>query len=226
MSTSQAQLEANRRNAALSTGPVTVSGKQTSSRNSQGPIARFLLSTENAEEIESMKADLAAEFNPQSAIEHSYLAEMALARVRMLRYAEFEASLIETALEEKRTELGPTASETKVQAQVIRDLIDKSKTLNTLHRYQRDHARAFERAADKLNKAKAERLEQSAQQDDIEALDRDALERAVEAALFAPIPGAAKVRAEMEAEWKNEPNISSTPRKLTQEEQAKLALRL
>src|SRR6266496_6814954 len=77
------------------------------------------------------KADLAAEFNPQSTLEHSYLAEMALARVRMLRYAEFEASLIEQAPEDKRAELGPTASETKVQALAIRDLIDKSKTLNT-----------------------------------------------------------------------------------------------
>src|SRR5581483_10970710 len=110
---------------------------------------------------------------------------------------------------------------TKVQALAIRDLIDKSKTLNTLHRYQRDHARAFERAADKLNKAQAERLSESTK-DEIEDLDREALERAVEAAIFAPIPGAAKVRAEMEAEWKNEPKSI----RLTPEEQAKLALRL
>ena len=133
----------------------------------------------------------------------------------------FGPLLIDQALEDKRAELGPTASDTKVQALAIRDLIDKSKTLNTLHRYQRDHARAFERAADKLNKAKAERLGDSTK-DEIEDLDREALERAVEAAIFAPIPGAAKVRAEMEAKWKNEPKST----RLTPEEQAKLALRL
>ena len=88
-------------------------------------IPNFLVSTESAEEVQNMKADLAAEFRPQSALEHSYLDEMALARVRMLRYAEFEAALIDQALEEKRAELGPLASDAKVYAAAIRDLIDK-----------------------------------------------------------------------------------------------------
>src|SRR4051812_12103311 len=116
-------------------------------------IPSFLLSTESAEEVQNMKADLTTEFRPQSALEHSYLDEMALARVRMLRYAEFEAALIDQALEDKRTELGPQASDAKVYAAAIRDLIDNSKTLNTLHRYQRDYSKIFEHTAAKLDRA-------------------------------------------------------------------------
>src|SRR5438067_805508 len=80
------------------------------------PMTKFLLGNENPEEVQNMKADLAAEFRPQSSLEYSYLDEMALARVRMLRYAEFEAALIDQALAEKRAELGPQASDAKVYA--------------------------------------------------------------------------------------------------------------
>src|SRR5689334_2141757 len=206
---SPAQISANLANSKFSTGPKTPETKAISAANSQGPIAKFLLGKENPEEVENMKADLVAEFRPQSSLEHSYLDEMALARVRMLRYAEFEAALIDQALEEKRAELGPQASDAKVYAAAIRDLIDHGKTLNTLHRYQRDYSRIFERTAAKLEKARHERLQQQA----VQQIQQHQNELMVRLAVTAPIP----------AIRQNEPN---SPRKLTPEEQAKLALRL
>jgi len=189
------QLTANIANSKFSTGPKTPETKAISAANSQGPIAKFLLGKENVEEVQNMKADLVAEFRPQSFLEHSYLDEMALARVRMVRYAEFEAALIDQALEEKRAELGPQASDAKVYAAAIRDLIDHGKTLNTLHRYQRDYSRIFERTAAKLDKARHERLkEQAAQQ-----IQQRRAEQMVRQAIFAPIPAATQPIRQNEA---------------------------
>ena len=157
--------------------------------NSQGPIAKFLLRSENPEELQALQAGLAAEYNPQTSVEHSYLADMALARVRMLRYAEFEASLIDTALDEKRSELGPAAPLTKIQADAMRGLIDHSKTLNTLQRYQQNYARAFDRAAAKLAAAKAERQQQYIQERRAQSqIEQRRVERELHAIHTAPLP--------------------------------------
>jgi len=64
---SQRQLEANRHNAQLSTGPTSPSGKSHSAMNAlkSGIHAKSLLiKGENLEELESLKSEIYAEYQP------------------------------------------------------------------------------------------------------------------------------------------------------------------
>src|SRR5437764_12786536 len=61
-----------------------------------------------------------------------------------------EASIIEQAMRAKGAELGPDADIITARARAMTHLIDNSKTLNTLHRYQRDYRRAYEKAEAEL----------------------------------------------------------------------------
>ena len=77
----QAQIDANRENAKLSTGAKTPEGKEASSRNNfrHGLTghAFFLLETENAENFDLLKQALAHEHQPQTLTEHILVEKMA-----------------------------------------------------------------------------------------------------------------------------------------------------
>ena len=107
---SQEQIDANRRNAARSTGPKTPEGKAVVSRNS---IRHGLASTraialpeENLEEFNALFESLSAQFQPQSPFECSLLQQMAVADWRMRRAVRLETGILAYRLDELRGEQG------------------------------------------------------------------------------------------------------------------------
>ena len=141
---SLAQLTANRRNAALSTGPVTPSGKARSSRNSVGPIAAALvMSGEDQQELADLMDSYLEMVRPLNQVEVDLTIDMAMARWRRSRLFEFEAALLSNTTDKVKAELGPAATRIQIQAIALERLIDGSKTWNTLQRYLKDAERTF-----------------------------------------------------------------------------------
>ena len=93
---SNKQLEANRRNALQSTGPITQEGKAAVRLNAlrYGLRARsILLPGENDEEYNQLCAGLEAEWNPQSRTEQLMLEQMAVAQWKLARLEVGERSI-------------------------------------------------------------------------------------------------------------------------------------
>ena len=152
---SDKQLAANQQNAQLSTGPKTPETKAISAQNSRGPIANFLLSSENAEEFRTFTDEITASYNPQDAHQRSLVDEVVTVRWRIARYAAMETALLENALRKKREELGPDADHVTLVAAALEQLIENSKTFNTLRRYQREDKRAYYLADKQLAELRA-----------------------------------------------------------------------
>ena len=97
MSCSPAQLEANRRNAAKSTGPRTDQGKVRSRRNGlkHGLTgAGIVLPDEDAEAVQRRMDELEDEMRPQSTLACTLVGRVALMTVRLDRSAEQEAKAL------------------------------------------------------------------------------------------------------------------------------------
>ncbi len=95
MGCSAAQLAANRANAAKSTGPRTVAGKERSRRNSlrHGLTgAGIVLPTEDLAAIEARFAEFAADLRPQGGVARFLVQRAALLSVRLDRSALQEAA--------------------------------------------------------------------------------------------------------------------------------------
>jgi hypothetical protein len=97
MTCSPAQLESNRRNAQLSTGPTYHLGKMRSRANGfkHGLTGKgIVLPTEDAEELDRRFDTLRAEMNPRSEVTYQLVSRVALMTVRLDRSAEHEARAI------------------------------------------------------------------------------------------------------------------------------------
>ena len=90
--TSRHQIDANRRNAKRSTGPVTPEGKAASSRNAlkHGFRANQVLFGDD-ERLDSFRAQLEAEYQPANFVEAIFVEQMAVALFKRLRFEELEA---------------------------------------------------------------------------------------------------------------------------------------
>src|SRR5437868_8656853 len=168
---SEKQLAANQQNAQLSTGPKTPETKAISAQNSRGPIANFLLGSENPEEFRTFTDEITASYEPQDALERSLVSEIVTVRWRLGRYAAMETALLENALRKKREELGPDADNVTLVATALEHLIENSKTFNTLRRYQREDQRAYYRADKKLTDLRipCETVEQNEANSEVQA---------------------------------------------------------
>ncbi len=94
--TSQRQIEANRRNALLSTGPITENGKQQSRCNAyrHGLVAETVIAgAEDAAEYVAFEAQIVEEYDPKSIVERELTRRLASLLWRLRR-----ANLIETGL--------------------------------------------------------------------------------------------------------------------------------
>jgi hypothetical protein len=92
----QAQIDANRRNARLSTGPRTEEGKAAVSLNALQHGLRssqVLLPGEDPAEFEALQAELAAEWQPASTSELDLVERMAIAKWRAARCEQVQARL-------------------------------------------------------------------------------------------------------------------------------------
>src|SRR5258708_38736881 len=82
------QIEANRRNSLKSTGPKTPEGKQACKMNALRHglrAATVVLPAEKPEDFHQLCNDLAAEWQPQSRTEHSYLEQRPASQWKLAR---------------------------------------------------------------------------------------------------------------------------------------------
>jgi hypothetical protein len=96
--TSFRQLEANRRNARLSTGPVTEEGKKRSRRNAvrHGLTAEtVIVALENAEDYAAFEMAITADFEAQSSVERELVLRLASVLWRLRRATAIESGLFE-----------------------------------------------------------------------------------------------------------------------------------
>jgi hypothetical protein len=92
------QIQANRRNAGLSTGPVTDDGKERSRRNAvrHGLTAETVItSLEDVEDYEAFQMTVTADYDPQSAVERELLLRVASLLWRLRRATAIETGLFE-----------------------------------------------------------------------------------------------------------------------------------
>lgn len=96
--TSFRQIEANRRNAAKSTGPITQEGKQRSRRNAirHGLTAETVIGAlEDAEDYKAFEAAIVADYDAQSAVERELVLRLASLLWRLRRATTMETGLFE-----------------------------------------------------------------------------------------------------------------------------------
>ncbi len=92
------QIEANRRNALLSTGPRSLAGKKKSSLNAlrHGLTSEHIvLPGDDAEEFRQMRGALFASLRPEGVLENQLVERIATATWRLLRIPVFEAALFD-----------------------------------------------------------------------------------------------------------------------------------
>jgi hypothetical protein len=100
--TSLKQIEANRRNARKSTGPITEEGKLQSRCNAvrHGLTAETVISTlEDAEDYQAFEAAVIADYNAQSAVERELVLRLASLLWRLRRATTIETGLFESEAE-------------------------------------------------------------------------------------------------------------------------------
>src|SRR5215210_157560 len=103
--TSFRQIEANRRNARNSTGPITEAGKQHSRCNAlrHGLTAETVISTlEDAEDYRAFEASFTADYEAQSAVERELVLRLASLLWRLRRATTMETGLFEIQAEHLR----------------------------------------------------------------------------------------------------------------------------
>src|SRR4051794_8159331 len=96
--TSFKQIEANRRNASHSTGPITEDGKQRSRRNAvrHGLTAETVISAlENADDYQAFEATIIADYDAQSAVERELVLRLASLLWRIRRATTVETAMFE-----------------------------------------------------------------------------------------------------------------------------------
>ena len=92
------QIEANRRNAAKSTGPITEEGKQRSRCNAvrHGLTAETVIGAlEDAEDYKAFEAAIIADYDAQSAVERELVLRLASLLWRLRRATTIETGLFE-----------------------------------------------------------------------------------------------------------------------------------
>jgi hypothetical protein len=97
------QIEANRRNARKSTGPVTEQGKQNSRRNAvrHGLTAETVIGAlEDAEDYQVFEAAIVADYDAQSAVERELVLRLASLLWRLRRATTMETGLFEMQAEQ------------------------------------------------------------------------------------------------------------------------------
>jgi hypothetical protein len=99
------QIEANRRNAAKSTGPVTEKGKQRSRCNAvrHGLTAETVIGAlEDAEDYQAFEAAIVADYDAQSAVERELVLRLASLLWRLRRATSMETGLFEMQADQLR----------------------------------------------------------------------------------------------------------------------------
>ena len=106
------QIEANRRNALKSTGPITPEGKARSSRNAirHGLTAETVIAgLEDAEDYQAFEAAVTADYDAESAVERELVLRLASVLWRLRRATGIESGLFESVIGEPgKGEISPS----------------------------------------------------------------------------------------------------------------------
>ena len=179
---SEIQLAANRANAANSTGPRTAEGKARSAQNARKH--GFTASTfavvrlEDLNEVEHLRADLLAVYQPVKSQELFAIERIALAQQAILRAARLETGLFTTCLNETLDSAGDPmilmnpelAGEGDIEitraqnrnwllGKGFRRCVDQSNSWSLFIRYQTQAERHYRRAIEEFERLKALRTE-------------------------------------------------------------------
>jgi hypothetical protein len=146
---SQAQIDANRRNAEKSTGPRTEAGKAVSRMNGlkHGLDARLIvIDGEDAEDFNALRDGLFRDLAPSSPTELILAQRLAVSAWRMRRAVHMEAILFD---EEER--------EDSPVAQVFHSDYQRTRTIDNAGRYEARNERSFYRALQHFERLRAAR---------------------------------------------------------------------
>jgi hypothetical protein len=158
----QKQIEANRRNAQKSTGPVTEAGKTKARFNAlkHGMTAKVaVLPHEDAQSYEQLRQALIEDYQPSGAGEETLVELVAVNYWRLLRARRLETSSFDLQVRTIKRRHGmnsvPTMDDDGSLAAAFTDPGD---TLRNLDRYQNGIERAYLRAVEALRRAQSSRL--------------------------------------------------------------------
>jgi hypothetical protein len=139
---SEKQISANRRNATMSTGPITFNGKARSAQNAvtHGLTAeRFIFSGEDAAEFERLRQDMLRHFSPIDAVEEHLVERAARLMWRLRRVPGLETLLFEarkqTVLEVRTLRRDGRDEDVATMGRVVELLLDADFLLK-LSRYE------------------------------------------------------------------------------------------
>ena len=134
---SNSKIDANRRNAQLSTGPRSDAGKSVVARNAckhNLSSINIALAGEDLEEFQILLQETAIDLAPRSSIENALVQQIAYAEWKLLRIARWETEIINAAISRREAYCQKLFGETPAEA------------LTRLHRYESQVRRAWHAA--------------------------------------------------------------------------------
>ncbi len=140
------QIQANRANAAKSTGPITPEGKRISARNlpPRGLISStVVLKGESLRRYNDLAAALILQFEPRNSAETALVQTMTVARWRLLRIWGIQTAGFELEMARQDPSVGSGAV---LAAVAFRSLADNSRALALQHRFEAAHDRQYNQA--------------------------------------------------------------------------------
>ena len=162
----QAQIDANRRNAQKSTGPKTPEGKARSRRNGlkHGLTAEAcMLADENPEDLLDLLEELREKYDPQDTDEEFLIERMAKARFKYNRVMPLEAGIFNLRLEVDQAPdfLVKAQGEAAQRAWAYMRDANGGNALSKLARYETSLLREYDRSRqelEKMQKARGRRI--------------------------------------------------------------------
>ena len=177
--TSPKQVQANRENARLSTGPRTEEGKERTARNAikHGFRAKEpLIPGEDPEEFTRHGAELVVEFAPISVVEQNLVEQLIDITWRLKRFGRIEAAIINDLFDKAAEQEG---NQDKDGEQLLGNALSDSHALNRLSRYEAQLARRYHNTMKELREVQKRRRRglalsglRSSQADEPEASER------------------------------------------------------
>ena len=152
-------------NGRKSKGPVTPEGKARSSQNAitHGIHARaVVLSTENPEKYDQLKAEYFAYWKPETVFETDLVNDIAISRWRLNRLLANETAAIDREIDRQRVAIKQefkSIDPCTRTAIAYSTLADEGRTLVTIGRSETRYRRAIDRATDKLLLLKSQKIE-------------------------------------------------------------------
>jgi hypothetical protein len=214
---SAARVEANRRNALLSTGPKTDAGKQASSRNAIKHgfyTSTLLLPEEDHTQFEALCDRFLDEYRPEGLEETDLVEEMVTLKWRLARLNLMEQGVFNWSRRWITTKDNPHPT----AAAILMKVGDDREMLQSVHRISNLEARLkrdYRRAKDDLRRVQAERKESGQPEPEPAPVEQAQEPEPTPAAPPAPPPPPAAPKPAAKAETpvlvtpirKNEPNI-------------------